>query len=343
MTARILVSRMIASNGGKKFSRSVRSEMLAGPDVGATLRLTMAGQVLERRKYLAVGQRQGVALQPPHGRDAELRCQVRVLAEGFLDASPARIAADIDHRRERLAYPARAHLAAYDRIDAPDQLGIEAAGQTNRLREMRPIHGRIAVQSLLVKPHRYAEPCLLECKMLNGVDQPDGSTRVAPGRHPRRDGAARIRRARETTKAIGVFGGGFDRIELQLLIEDRDLAIPDGEHLRHLLRKRHTRQQILHPCLHRGVGIAIERTLVGGAPVLGARGARGRRGARGACRSQAQHQRRYSRKHRECARAHGSVPAMPGDDAFGQLLPARTHPGLQALLDPQVRERCQAQ
>ncbi len=43
-----------------------------------------------------------VALETPHRGDAQARNQIRVFAVGLFDTAPARIARDIDHRRERL-------------------------------------------------------------------------------------------------------------------------------------------------------------------------------------------------------------------------------------------------
>ena len=51
-----------------------------------------------------------VALKPAHCRDAHARDQVRILAVGFLDAAPARIARHIHHRRQRLVRAAQRAL-----------------------------------------------------------------------------------------------------------------------------------------------------------------------------------------------------------------------------------------
>ena len=68
------------------------------PDIGAAFRLAVAGHVFQRGENFAVGQGQRVALQPPHGGDAQFADQIGILAEGFLDAAPTRIARHVDHR-----------------------------------------------------------------------------------------------------------------------------------------------------------------------------------------------------------------------------------------------------
>ena len=91
-----------------------------GSDIGAALRLAMAGHVLERGEHVAGGERQRVALEAAHRGDAQLADEVRVFAVGFLDAAPARIARHVDHRRQHLVRTARARFSRRDRQHARD-------------------------------------------------------------------------------------------------------------------------------------------------------------------------------------------------------------------------------
>ena len=125
-------------------------------DIGAALRLAVTREVLQSGKYLAVRQRQRVALQAAHGGHPELRHQVGIFAEGLLDAAPARIPRHVHHGRQRLAHAARANLAPDDDVDPANELGIPAAGKTNGLRKQRGIDGRITMQPFLVEPYRHA-------------------------------------------------------------------------------------------------------------------------------------------------------------------------------------------
>ena len=84
--------------------------------VEATLRRAIADEVL-RRRHDPVGERG--ALEAAHERDAHLSDEMRVLAERLLGAAPARVAAHVEHRREALVGPDRAHLARERRPPSP--------------------------------------------------------------------------------------------------------------------------------------------------------------------------------------------------------------------------------
>ena len=95
---------MTFSNGGKKNSRKVRSEYGAGPTLVPLsgwpwpVRCFSVANTLPGAKHAGLA----LALQAFHRRDAHFADQIGILAEGFLDPAPARIARHIDHRRERL-------------------------------------------------------------------------------------------------------------------------------------------------------------------------------------------------------------------------------------------------
>ena len=68
--------------------------------VDAGLVRAVAGEVLQRREDLARAERQAAALVAADGGDAELADQERILAVGLFDAAPARIARQVDDRRQ---------------------------------------------------------------------------------------------------------------------------------------------------------------------------------------------------------------------------------------------------
>ena len=92
----------------RNVSRSTRSETLTGaqflPDSG----WPWAAKCLSVAMTCLLVAERAVALKTLHGGDAQPRDQVRILAVGFLDAAPARIAGHVDHRRQRLMRAARA-------------------------------------------------------------------------------------------------------------------------------------------------------------------------------------------------------------------------------------------
>ena len=70
----------------------------------------MPRHVLQRREHAVARQRQGGALIPSHRGDSHARYVVGILAVGFLDPAPARIASEIDHGGEHLLGAARPYL-----------------------------------------------------------------------------------------------------------------------------------------------------------------------------------------------------------------------------------------
>ena len=92
-------------------SRAARAaETLAGaqfmPDSGWPCAAKCFSVAMTR--FLSLNVR--VALEAAHRGDAQPRDQVRVFAEGLLDAAPARVARHIHHRRERLVRAAQRAL-----------------------------------------------------------------------------------------------------------------------------------------------------------------------------------------------------------------------------------------
>ena len=109
-------SRTAASNG-----KQLLVAQLARPDVGrrlvqAALGQAVADDVLAGREHAVdeVG-----ALEPADVGAAELGGEVRVLAVGLLDAAPARVAGDVEDRRERLPGAGRQHPPADRRRRSP--------------------------------------------------------------------------------------------------------------------------------------------------------------------------------------------------------------------------------
>ncbi len=82
--------------------------------------------------------------------------EVRVLTVRFFDSAPARIACDVDDRREHVMHAARARLARCHREHLLDQRGIERRGQCDGLREARPARGDETVKGLFVQEGRDA-------------------------------------------------------------------------------------------------------------------------------------------------------------------------------------------
>ena len=119
----------------------------------------MADHVLAGRDH-AVGE--VGALEGLDVRTAEHRGEVRVLAVGLLDPAPARVARDVEDRRERVAGAGQQHPPADRRGHRRDDVGVEARGGADRLLEARRSPRDQAVQALLVDDRRDPESRLLD-------------------------------------------------------------------------------------------------------------------------------------------------------------------------------------
>ncbi len=91
-----------------------------------------------------------------------LPAQVRVLAVGLLDPTPARIAGDVEHRRERVAGADGEQLLADHVSHSLDEVDVPRRGEADRLREHRGVPGAVPADRLLVHDHRDAEPGALD-------------------------------------------------------------------------------------------------------------------------------------------------------------------------------------
>ncbi len=254
---------------------------LGRADIGAVLRLAMAGEVLERSEHLVVRQRQGVALEAADGGDAQGPDQVGIFAVGLLDAAPARVAGDVHHRRQRDLRAPRTHLAGVDREDAGQQFRVPGAGQADGLREAGGLGRDVTVQPLLVHHHRNAEPGVLHRPVLGGVGVVGGLLGAATnhlGGAGRAGPCARLLHgapvggAGDLADAVGEVLLGVGKRELTFDGLDQVLVLPDRGHLGDLLVQRHAREQVFDPFLHR-----LARVLVQGP---GRRSRRGRLGGR---------------------------------------------------------------
>jgi hypothetical protein len=79
--------------------------IIAGRCVGAALGLAVHGEVLGGRDDVRAADQERIPLQPFDCGNAHARCQEGIFTVRFLGTSLARIAGDIQHRREDLARP----------------------------------------------------------------------------------------------------------------------------------------------------------------------------------------------------------------------------------------------
>ncbi len=263
-------------------------------DIGSVLRLAVAGHVLERGVDLVGRQRQALALQPQDGGLADLAAEVRILAIGLLDPAPARIAGDIDHRRQGLHRPPRPHLPRGHGEHLAHHFRIEGGGEGDGLGEGGRVPRHITVQGLFVGEAGDAEAGLLARPALDLVHIPRGlgggamDRRPALGRRrPEGGRALDVRRPRHRAHAVGIARGGPGGIEVRVRGLNLSLVLPDALHLRDLLLQRHAPHQVVDTGLNGQAGVAVGR--VGRRPGGGSgRGGADGGGHQGAERSGAQ-------------------------------------------------------
>ena len=119
--------------------------------------------------------------------------EVGVLAVGLVDATPAGVAGDVHHRRERLEQADAAHLPTDEVGHLLDGVRVPARGQADRCREHGEVRGEDAVEGLVVEDRRDAQAGAFDQEALDLVD---GARRLSPGTCGRTSRAPRSARCR---------------------------------------------------------------------------------------------------------------------------------------------------
>ena len=222
---------------------------LARPDMGGrhvhpALGQAVPDHVLAGRRD-AVGQR--VALQRHDVRAAQLGREIRVLAVRLLDATPARIAPDVEDRAQGMSCAGHQHPPADGRGDLADERSVERGGGADRLLEARRGPRQQPVQALLVDDGRDAEPRLLDEEALDGVGRLGDLDR------------AEVRRAGEPRQlAQAVLGEDGEALAVEPVVTDH-LERPERPELGQLLRAGHPPEQVRDPLVDRPRRIAVGR------------------------------------------------------------------------------------
>src|SRR5262249_35131646 len=153
-------------------------------------------------------------LKAAHCRDTQTRDEIRILSEGLLDAAPARLTRDIDHRAQRLMGAACARFGGRHRVQPLDEIRIERGAEADRLREARALRRRVTVQTFLMEDDRNPEPRVADEKRLDVVRQLGHLPRGAP--------AAGVARAADLAEALAAreMCAGLGEIEAPLGIDE---------------------------------------------------------------------------------------------------------------------------
>lgn len=113
---------------GQVVLEHARQAHVHGVVVAAAFGRAVQGEVLDRRHDAVRGGQVGALVGTDH-HAGQQRGQVGVFAEAFRDPPPARVAGDVDHRREAHVEPVGAGFEGGDPRAAGDHLGVPAGGQ----------------------------------------------------------------------------------------------------------------------------------------------------------------------------------------------------------------------
>ena len=167
MTLAIPAWRTAASNGKSCSSRSSRGPMWAGAWFSPPSARPWPTMCLAGREH-AVGE--VGALERLDVGAAELGGEVRILAVRLLDPAPARVARDVEDRRQRVAGAGQAASAdGSSRPSSATTAGSKRRRRADRLLEARRGPRDQAVEALLVDDRRDAQPRLLDEVALDRV------------------------------------------------------------------------------------------------------------------------------------------------------------------------------
>ena len=216
-------------------------------EVAPGLRRRVAHEVLEGRVHPG-------PLETADVRGAEHADQVGVLAHALLDAAPAGIADDVQHRRQALVHAKGPHRASDGLGHRFDELGVEGRTPRERGGEGRGLPGRQPGEALLVD---------------EGGDAQAGVAHQAPLEVPQPglalggvDGAGPVHAGELTQPVLGGVGQrrAAGEVALQRCHGLSVALVPEAHELGELLGEGHLLQQ------------GLDRVGVGGGRPVGSRG-----------------------------------------------------------------------
>jgi hypothetical protein len=182
-------------------------------------------------------------LQTAHRGDSQLADEVRVFAKGLLDTAPAGIAGYINDRPKRLMDAPAARFGRCHLVQPLDQIGIESRAEPDRLGEARRADGDVAVEGLVVKHHRDAQPAVLDEPSLDGVGLRGGLGRAKAGLRP----AGGVAGPADLAKSIAMSKVPLSNLRIESAVGPEQLRmplVPEARHLRNLLGDRHSTEQV---------------------------------------------------------------------------------------------------
>ena len=119
--------------------------------IGTALWLAMCGKMLRRRQHVMSINLPRGSLQAVDGRHSHVGNEIRIFAVSFFGPSPARIARQIQHRREGLIHAGGSHLVASHLECLLHEFGIPRARQAQHLRKAGAAVGHESMQSFALE------------------------------------------------------------------------------------------------------------------------------------------------------------------------------------------------
>src|SRR6266850_1649647 len=137
--------------------------------INSRFRLAVSGEVFKRGYHMLFVAESPIALKSLHGGNTHARHKERIFTVSFFDATPSRIASDIDDWGQGLMGPARTRFFGSHCEKRANKVRVECGSQPNRLRKARSANGRLAVKAFLVKNDGNAKAGVFDEELLNGV------------------------------------------------------------------------------------------------------------------------------------------------------------------------------
>src|SRR6266851_7013639 len=219
----------------------------------------MHGEVFRSGHHVGSVDQWSGALKTLDGGDTDLRDEIRIFSVSFFGAAPARVARQVQHRRQAMLRAARADFRCGGGEDLADKLWVPGRGECDSHRVTGPSGSDMPVKAFIVKDNRDSQASILFHPSLDRV----GELRHGPWTAP-------LARARYFSQAIFQDDGGILRKEGAFLVDEERLLLiqkltifPGTFHLSEFLLERHAREQIRDALLDGQLGIAIGWNLLG--------------------------------------------------------------------------------
>src|SRR5215472_18373862 len=145
--------------------------IVAGRSVGPSFRLAVNGKMFCCRNHMRAVNERPLALKALDCSYADARNEIWVFTVGLFRPAPARLAPQIQYRRETLLRATGPNFSGSRTEDVMNQVRVPGGSKPDRRRERSALQGCVAVQAFFMEDDRDAEPRFLLDPALHGVGE----------------------------------------------------------------------------------------------------------------------------------------------------------------------------